>query len=36
VVGFDTAVRLVNPKYYANDPAQMAAVFREVRSLGCK
>ena len=35
VVGYDTAVRLINPKYYANDVDAMLAVFAEMRALGC-
>ncbi len=35
VVGYDTAVRLVMPKYYGNDATQMLLEFAQLRHLGC-
>ncbi len=35
VIGFDTLVRLVDPKYYGESPVQMMSAFLEMRSLGC-
>ena len=35
VIGWDTAVRVVDPRYYGNDPGQMPEALREVRRLGC-
>ncbi len=36
VVGYDTAVRVLHPRYYDNDPAQMLAALHEMRDLGCQ
>lgn len=36
VVGFDTARRLVDPKYTANDAAAMHAAFDFIRAQGCR
>ncbi len=36
VVGFDTATRIMQPRYYANDAAAMFRALDEVRSLGCR
>ena len=35
LVGIDTAVRIVNPKYYSDSAEQMAAVLNAIRALGC-
>jgi hypothetical protein len=35
VIGFDTLVRLVDPKYYGKSTAQMMSAFLEMRSLDC-
>lgn len=35
VVGYDTAVRIFDPRYYDNSPDQMAAALREIRTRGC-
>ncbi|GMH41182.1 hypothetical protein BSKO_09092 [Bryopsis sp. KO-2023] len=35
VVGYDTAARLVNPKYYKNDKETMLVEFEGLRSRGC-
>lgn len=31
----DTAIRLVNPKYYGNTEAGMVSALAEIRALGC-
>lgn len=36
VVGYDTAVRLVNPKYYSNSHDLMYAEFQNLRAQGCR
>ena len=36
VVGFDTAVRLIDPRYYAGDPARRDEVLRELLAAGCR
>jgi hypothetical protein len=36
VVGADTALRLIEPRYYGNDPSQMLAVLDLLRSQGCR
>jgi hypothetical protein len=36
VVGFDTAVRIFDPRYYQNSVEQMYAALDEIRTLGCK
>ena len=35
VVGFDTAVRILLPKYYGHSEAAMQAALAEIRELGC-
>jgi len=35
IIGYDTAVRLIDPKYYGGDPAEMLAALAEVREAGC-
>lgn len=35
VVGFDTAVRVLHPRYYDDDPANMLTALHEMRDLGC-
>ena len=35
-VGTDTAARLVQGRFYGNDPARMAAALDEMRTLGCR
>ena len=35
VIGFDTLVRLVDPKYYGGSRAKMTSAFLELKSLGC-
>lgn len=35
VVGYDTAIRLVMPKYYNNSETEMAVEFDRLRQLGC-
>jgi hypothetical protein len=35
VVGYDTAERILQPRYYQDDPAQMAAALAEIRAQGC-
>ena len=35
VIGFDTLIRLVDPKYYDSSPSKMMAAFLEMESLGC-
>lgn len=36
VIGWDTAVRLVDPRYYGRDEAQMLKALTDMRSLGCR
>jgi hypothetical protein len=36
VIGYDTAERLVNPKYYENSRDEMIGALIEMRRLGCK
>ena len=36
VVGWDTAVRLVEPRYYGGDEAGMARALAAIRRLGCR
>lgn len=36
VVGYDTAVRLVDPRYYADDAGRRDAVLARVAALGCR
>lgn len=36
VIGLDTAMRLINPKYYENDKMKMLLSFERVRHYGCK
>lgn len=36
VVGVDTAVRLVQPRFYQNDPKQMRTAFEQIRKAGCR
>ena len=36
VVGWDTAVRLVEPRYYGGDEADMARALAAIRRLGCR
>jgi Cytidylyltransferase-like len=35
VVGYDTAVRIFDPRYYGDSSEQMAAALREIRTRGC-
>lgn len=35
VVGYDTAVRIFDPRYYANSVEQMHAALQEIRQRGC-
>lgn len=35
VVGYDTAVRIINPRYYHGE-AEMVAAFSEIRARGCR
>lgn len=35
VVGYDTARRIVDPKYYANDESKMRAALEAIRSTNC-
>jgi hypothetical protein len=35
VVGYDTAERILQPRYYQDDPAQMAAALNEIRAQEC-
>lgn len=35
VVGYDTASRLVDPKYYGNNEISMLKAFEEIRNFGC-
>ena len=36
VIGWDTAVRLVEPRYYRNDELEMLRALDEIRELGCR
>ena len=36
VVGWDTAVRLAEPRYYGDDEAEMARALTAIRHLGCR
>ena len=36
VVGYDTAARLVAPRYYADSEAQMVAALAQIRATGCR
>ena len=36
VIGADTAARLVQPRFYKDDPAKMQAAFDEIRQSGCQ
>ena len=36
VIGVDTAVRLVEPRFYGNDASQMLAAFDAIRQAGCQ
>lgn len=36
VLGWDTAIRLVHPRYYENDEAAMKAALQEIGDLGCR
>lgn len=36
MVGFDTAVRLVNAKYYGDDPYRLGEALGSIRRAGCK
>jgi hypothetical protein len=35
VIGYDTAVRVLSPRYYRHDPAQMNAALSEIQQRGC-
>lgn len=35
-LGYDTAVRIVNAKYYGNSDARMAAEFARLQAAGCR
>ena len=35
VLGWDTAIRLVHPRYYSDDEAAMKAALKEIGELGC-
>jgi len=35
VVGYDTAVRILQPRFYGGDEAQMVTALGEIRQLGC-
>jgi len=35
VIGWDTAVRLVDPKYYGGDAQRMVTALREIHGHGC-
>jgi Cytidylyltransferase-like len=35
VVGADTAERLIHPRFYGDDPAEMHRALDEIRALGC-
>jgi hypothetical protein len=36
VIGYDTAVRVLNPRYYHNDPAQMEVALNEIQERDCR
>ena len=36
VLGYDTAARLVDPRYYGHDPARRDACLRALRARGCR
>ena len=36
VIGWDTAVRLVHPRYYGGDPEAMGLALSRIRDLGCR
>ena len=36
VIGWDTAVRLVAPRYYGGDASLMVRALEEIRGLGCR
>ncbi len=36
VIGWDTAVRLVHPRYYGDDPEAMGLALSHIRDLGCR
>ena len=36
VIGWDTAVRLVDPRYYGGDEAQMQRALNDIRSMRCR
>lgn len=36
IVGYDTATRLVEPRFYDHDPAEMHAAFEQIRAAGCR
>ena len=36
VLGFDTAVRLIDPRYYGHDPARRDVALRTLRDRGCR
>ena len=36
VIGWDTAVRLVDPRYYCNDEFEMLRALDEIRARGCR
>jgi len=36
VIGADTASRLVDPRYYKQDPREMVAALGEIKALGCR
>ena len=36
VLGWDTAIRLVHPRYYENDETAMKAALQEIGDLGCR
>ena len=36
VIGLDTVVRVIDARYYGNDPARMTEALRAVRKLGCR
>jgi hypothetical protein len=35
VVGYDTAARVLNPRYYHNSPVEMETALREIQRRGC-
>ena len=36
IIGVDTAARLLQPRFYENDPAQMRASFDRIKASGCR